>query len=334
MERVEYESTIIQDLLGYYERKELNLNPWYQRRSVWTRPQKAYLINTIHENKPVPSIYIRHYIDFDSEKSVREVVDGQQRVRCVIQYKNNEFRARHPNYSSEKYYQDLTQPERIHFLQSALSVGYLVGASDADVIEIFARINTVSKTLNPQEKRNANFSGAFKQFCLSQAILRLPFWRQNRIFTDTQIARMLEVQFVSDLIMNLMEGLQDFSAERLNRFYELYEEECPFVGDIEARLDRIFSLLLTLPSGLLGRTIFSSPQILFSLILVIDSQQSATPEEILRCVEDLDAMIEEAKLGIEHKFLTATQYQAFTSGNLHRIRSRYERHEKINTFFL
>ena len=34
-----------------------------------------------------------------------------------------------------------------------LSVGYLVGATDPDVIEIFARINTVSKALNPQEKQ-------------------------------------------------------------------------------------------------------------------------------------------------------------------------------------
>src|SRR5690606_21184063 len=118
----------------------------------------------------------------------------------------------------------LTRTERIAFLQTALSVGYLVGATDIDVIEIFARINTVSKTLNPQEKRNAQFSGAFKQFCLRESVERLAFWRQHGIFTDNDIARMLEVQFVSDLVMNLLEGLQDFSAPRLTKYYEKHDE--------------------------------------------------------------------------------------------------------------
>lgn len=58
MDRVDYESLVIQDILNYYERDELNINPWYQRRAVWKRPQKSYLINTIHEGKPVPSVYI------------------------------------------------------------------------------------------------------------------------------------------------------------------------------------------------------------------------------------------------------------------------------------
>src|SRR5450759_2437100 len=58
MERVDYESLIISDLLGFYNTKSLDINPWYQRRSVWSPPQKAYLMNTIFEKKPVPSIYI------------------------------------------------------------------------------------------------------------------------------------------------------------------------------------------------------------------------------------------------------------------------------------
>ena len=77
MDRVDYESVVIQDLLNFYSRDELNISPWYQRRAVWNRPQKAYLINTVHENKPVPSIYIRHTIDLEHERSVKEVVDGE-----------------------------------------------------------------------------------------------------------------------------------------------------------------------------------------------------------------------------------------------------------------
>jgi hypothetical protein len=84
MDRVDYESLIISDLLGFYNTKSLDINPWYQRRSVWSPPQKAYLMNTIFEKKPVPSIYIRQQIDIEKEKSLKEVVDGQQRVRTII----------------------------------------------------------------------------------------------------------------------------------------------------------------------------------------------------------------------------------------------------------
>src|SRR5258705_6952521 len=143
MERVDYESILIQDILNSYGRDELDINPWYQRRAVWTVPQKSYLINTVNEKKPVPSLYIRHKIDLESEKSIKEVVDGQQRIRCILEYHNGEFVSRHPGHPKPVKYEQLTKPERISFLQTALSVGYLVGASDKDVIEIFARINTV-----------------------------------------------------------------------------------------------------------------------------------------------------------------------------------------------
>ena len=39
MERVDYESLIIQDLLNFYDDRSLNIEPWYQRRSVGSGPQ-------------------------------------------------------------------------------------------------------------------------------------------------------------------------------------------------------------------------------------------------------------------------------------------------------
>jgi hypothetical protein len=41
MERVEYQPLGIQDLINLNKSGDLDLNPWYQRRSVWTPPQKA-----------------------------------------------------------------------------------------------------------------------------------------------------------------------------------------------------------------------------------------------------------------------------------------------------
>jgi hypothetical protein len=36
MDRVEYQPLMVQDLINLNRQGELNLEPWYQRRSVWT----------------------------------------------------------------------------------------------------------------------------------------------------------------------------------------------------------------------------------------------------------------------------------------------------------
>ena len=337
MERVEYESLIIQDLLGYFNRDELNLSPWYQRRSVWTRSQQAYLINTIHERKPIPALYIRHSIDLETERTINEVVDGQQRIRCVVAYSEDKFAARHPAHDRPVRFSELSKKQRISFRQSSLPIGYLVDATDKDVIEIFARINTVSKTLNPQEKRNARYGGEFKQFCLRKAVDLLPFWQTNKIFTSGQIARMLEVQFISDLVLNMMAGLQDFRPSALNDLYEKHDDDFPAERQLDERLNRVFSILINLPEQMLSGTIFAVPQLLLSLLIVIDDQlTSGTPADDLNtpvvvCINDIDALVQARKDG--DPVLSRNTYEAFTSGNLHRIKQRRLRDATIRSYF-
>jgi uncharacterized protein with ParB-like and HNH nuclease domain len=85
------------------------------------------LINTIHEQKPIPSIYIRHSIDVTSGKSVREVVDGQQRFAAVLDYVNDKFAARHPKHPKPVKFSALSRSEKHQFLTTSLSIGYLLG---------------------------------------------------------------------------------------------------------------------------------------------------------------------------------------------------------------
>src|SRR5688500_10892781 len=98
MDRVDYQSLVIQDILNLEKAGELNLRPWYQRRSIWIPSQQSYLINTLFERKPIPALYIRHALDLDRGISVKEVVDGQQRSRAIIEYCKDKFTARHPDH--------------------------------------------------------------------------------------------------------------------------------------------------------------------------------------------------------------------------------------------
>lgn len=271
MDRVEYQPIVIQDLVNLHKAGELNINPWYQRRAVWTTPQKAYLVNTLFEKKPIPSIYIRHYLDIQTEKSIKEVVDGQQRIRTILEYVNDDYAARHPAYKKRVKYSQLTGTEKTAFKMTSLSVGYLIEADDSDVIEIFGRLNSVAKTLNAQEKRNARFSGEVKQFCLSQAAMRVHLWRDLGIFTANDIARMNEVQFVSDVAYNLLHGLSDFRSVDLDNFYAEFDDDFPQMQDVAKKMENVFQTIASVDPKAIRDTIFSRVPLFFSLIIILNS---------------------------------------------------------------
>jgi hypothetical protein len=313
MDRVDYQSMIIQDLVNDHKDGKLELNPWYQRRSVWTRPQKAYLINTLLERKPIPALYIRHSIDMERGRSVKEVVDGQQRARTILEFVANGFSAKTGIRAQRKSFSQFTTTEKERFLITPISVGFLLGADDRDVIDIFARINSVSKTLNAQEKRNAKFSGEFKQFVIHESASRLQFWRNFNIFTANDIARMNEVQFVSDVIFNMLNGISDFNPNTLDRLYEQNDEEFPQQEDVASRLEKAFEQIYTIDKSAITDTIFQRQPLIFSLILALDSLgaiSKAKLEEALFAIDaaykDEDVKTEEVE-GFRNAVASSTQ---------------------------
>lgn len=329
MDRVDYQSMIVQDLVNDHRDEKLNLSPWYQRRSVWTRPQKAYLINTLFERKPIPALYIRHSIDMERSRSLKEVVDGQQRARAVLEFSAGDFAARLPGSNQRKTFGQLSPAERERFLLTPIPIGYLLGANDSDVIDIFARINSVSKSLNDQEKRNAQFSGDFKQFALTQSTNRLDFWRSINLFTANDIARMAEVQFISDIVANLIHGLSDFSQPFLNSIYRQFEEDFADADQIEIRLHRVFEKLYSLGRGEITDTIFNRQPLFFSLFLAIDAHQNLSVETLSVAMRRIDAEYNDDNLSTEPVVAFRRSVEASTQ----RIASRRVRHEFISSHF-
>lgn len=331
MERVDYEPLIIQDLVNWHKHGELNISPWYQRRSVWTPPQRAYLVNTLFEQKPVPTLYFRHTVDLEADKSVREVVDGQQRIRTILDYIDNEFPARHPDHTKKVRYEKLTKDQKRAFRETKLSGGWLLGATEADVIEVFGRLNSVAKTLNHQEKRNAQFSGEMKQFCLRQAASRVSLWRDLGVFTANDIARMQEIEFVSDVVLNLMSGLSDFRAALLDKMYEEYDEEFPNANEIAKRLDSCFSRVAAIPASAINDTVFSRKPIFFSLILALDEIPKAKGKKLEDALHAVDDRYNADKPLSERPKTDVEFYEACRSST-QRIASRRIRNKYLKRF--
>ena len=118
--------------------------------------------------------------------------------------------------------------------------------SDAEVLEIFSRLNRYSVRLNNQELLNGTYFGHFKQSCYALSYEHLEFWRRNGVFTENGIARMLEVQLVSELTISQLDGLQDKKSS-IPDFYDhydnVYEERDRVEAQFRSTIDQIAAAL-------------------------------------------------------------------------------------------
>ena len=200
-----------EDFYLWYTQGMLELSPKFQRRSVWKPAAKSFLIDTILREMTVPPIYLRLTQKEKSNSTVRQVVDGQQRIRTVIEFIDGTFRLGkliNPAWTN-KSFSELSDDEQRRINTFGFTTETFGGISDPQVLEIFCRLNTNGIPLNQQELRNGKYFGHFKQLAYSLAYEYLQFWTSHRMFTDLSIARMQEVQLTSELLVAGMHGMQD-----------------------------------------------------------------------------------------------------------------------------
>ena len=176
------------DFMGWREAGALALTPRFQRRSVWKLPARSFLMDTLLRGLPVPAIYLRVTQNDERTKVVREVVDGQQRLTALLSYVDGAY-AISRNLGGPwagKAFSALTEEEQDRIRQYGFGCEVMHGVSDAEVLEIFSRLNTYSVRLNAQELRNGRYFGPFKQTAYSLAFEHVEFWRRHRIFTETR----------------------------------------------------------------------------------------------------------------------------------------------------
>jgi hypothetical protein len=216
------------DFLSWREAKSLSLAPEFQRRSVWGRHAKAYLIDTLLRGLPVPPIYLRVRQSADKSRLIREVIDGQQRISAVLDFIDGKYSLL-PSFDATwagRQFDELSEDEKDAIRTYSFVCEVFHGISDAEVLEIFARLNTYSVQLNAQELRNGRYFGFFKQTAYELAREHVEYWRANRIITERGIARMDDAEIVSELLILQMDGLQDKKTS-ITRFYADYDDEFP-----------------------------------------------------------------------------------------------------------
>lgn len=250
--------------------KALVLTPKFQRRGVWQQPAKSFFIDTLLRSMPVPPIYIRLTQSPERNRVIREIIDGQQRITALIEFVRGDFplaRTLAAPWKGKRFDQ-LTQHEQDNITGYPFSTETFQGISDQEILEVFSRLNTYSVPLNDQELRNGKYFGQFKQLCYALAHEYLEYWRANRIFAERGIARMDEVELVSEILVAGIAGMQD-KKKSLDDFYHKYDDQFRERDSAKKHFDAVMvGIAEAFPTGL-SETEFHRPPLFYTLYMVL-----------------------------------------------------------------
>jgi hypothetical protein len=197
-------------------------------------------------------VFIRQKLNVTTKISIREVVDGQQRLRTILSYVRDAFplaRGQHPEYGGKRFSQ-LSQETQADFLSFEIACDLLINLPDAEILDIFARLNSYAVVLNEQEKIHAAHFGPFKVLADKIGFDYNEYWTTQKILSSQQILRMQEVNLVADITISMIEGIK--SKKQIKKFYANYENEFPHDVDmLESRFRQVIYMIARLfPEGI------------------------------------------------------------------------------------
>ena len=217
-----------------FREETLTLRPPYQRKPVWAARQKCYLVESILLELPVPEIYVHRTTDADGASSYA-VVDGQQRIRAVLQFLGSVFEpdaAELTGFALDKLdskspylgttFAELSQADKIKFYSYEFHVRFLITDDEGELRSMFARLNRFLTPLNAQELRNATYTGPFAK--MAEKLAEDPWWLQSGLLSRALIRRLADIELVSQLLIGVMHGPQGGSAKIVDSFYLKYED--------------------------------------------------------------------------------------------------------------
>jgi Protein of unknown function DUF262 len=252
----EHASQPVLEFLKWQQGGILDLRPPFQRNAVWRPLLKSSLIDSLLRGYPVPALFLQDRTDPSTFKRRIVVVDGQQRLRTILSYvdidcltdadERDEFKlsALHDPERGDATFADLSKVDRNQILTSRLTF-YSVDSSvsEAELLEIFRRMNTYGAKLNAQELRNAKFEGVFKEIAYRLAGDFFDYWSEWKTLNGQEIAEMRDAEFTSDLMLLALEGSKATSASRLDSTYEKYEDEFPLADACAKRVSGVMEVL-------------------------------------------------------------------------------------------
>jgi hypothetical protein len=200
------------DLINLQQNGQLNLQPSFQRDSVWKPPHRRKFIQTILDGYPVPSIFLYH-----DDLGMYHVLDGKQRLETIFKFakvsgvprENLEVKYRFLEGEPEKWWdwRGLGKVGKTAEFKSYRMQVVEVRGEMADIVELFVRINSTGTALTRAEVNSAKFyKKPFMQDARKLARKFRRYFLDMQIVSPDQVLRMKDIELVSELMASLATG--------------------------------------------------------------------------------------------------------------------------------
>lgn len=211
--RYSAQTRTVQDLAHLFQKRQLNLNPGFQRDSVWSDRDRAKLIDSILRRYPIPAIFL-HETHKDGS-IIYDVIDGKQRIESIFRFmgviRGRAFSTK--TVLSERLdeevvtWQSLKRRHLQHRLEGYQLQVIFVEGEPAQIIDLFVRINSTGRALNRQECTHAKyFRSPFLKHSSRLAEMLASGLIENKVLSASQLSRMKHIELVCELMLSAHYG--------------------------------------------------------------------------------------------------------------------------------
>jgi hypothetical protein len=198
------------NLNDLYSADKLNLNPPYQRNSIWSLQAQKLLIDTIKKNLPIPAFFIQ-----EKQGGSYEMVDGQQRTRAILSYtKENGFIDK----ESKAYVKG--EFDNYEIAVNILSKDLTI----EEVREFYVRVNRSGARLERPELNKAEYFDTNFLKLVSE-LSDLKEFKDLHLFSAAVEKRMFDRDFIEELVAQYLYGIGDKKKAVDNLFKEDIDKE-------------------------------------------------------------------------------------------------------------
>ena len=205
----------VRQLAELFKEGTLNLNPVFQRKSVWKKKDRAKLLDSILRGYPIPAVILFDRTDEKSGARVLDVIDGKQRLESVFLFmgllrgnEDNRYAARLLEGTPDgreatrtRTWADFGADERDRVLECQIPVVTVSGGTDL-IRDVFVRINRSGKPLTRGEILNAQRENSefWRQVdALAQRMRRV--LRSRGVVSAAMFDRMEDLMLVAEIVL-------------------------------------------------------------------------------------------------------------------------------------
>lgn len=225
-----------------FDRRRLEMDPPYQRRSVWNQRYREDFVDTVLLQFPCPSIFLYEEVLPDGRQSYA-VVDGKQRLLSLLEFVRDTYPVGDKSLLEQyrgSYFSALPDEVKSQIWQYSFTIEYVPTDNEALISQVFDRINRNVAKLTSQELRHAKFDGKFIKACeelteeLNETLPKIPQM-------SAQVRwQMKDVETVANLLLLLEEGPMGRSSADLDVAFANRDE----TWDKELETTRAFHRIL------------------------------------------------------------------------------------------